>query len=111
LCDNTIWDQRRQANTVARDDSQAEQPTLVASLSALRIRREVLTTDEIHRRFPIFRVADGTIGLYQADAGILPASQCVRVMIDRALHHGAVVIEHAAVRSIRVDDDGADVQT
>ena len=51
----------------------------IASLSALRIRREVLTADEIHRRFPVFRVADRTIGLYQADAGILPASQCVRV--------------------------------
>ena len=83
----------------------------IASLSALRIRREVLTTDDIHHRFPVFRVADGTIGLYQADAGILPASQCVRVMIDRALHYGAVVIEHSPVRSIRLDDHGADVQT
>src|SRR5512135_1771629 len=83
----------------------------IASLSALHIRREVLTTGEIHRRFPVFRVADGTIGLYQADAGILPASRCVRVMIDRALYHGAVVMEHTAVRSIRLDDDGADVQT
>src|SRR5512139_1916598 len=60
----------------------------IASLSALRIQREVLTTDEIHRRFPAFRVADGTLGLYQVDAGILPASKCVRVMIDRALHYG-----------------------
>ncbi len=83
----------------------------IASLSALRIRREVLTADEIRRRFPVFRVADGTIGLYQADAGILPASQCVRVMIHRALHYGAVVIEHSPVRSIRLDDHGADVQT
>ncbi len=83
----------------------------IASLSALRVRREVLTTDEIHRRFPAFRVADKTIGLYQADAGILPASRCVRVMIDRAIHDGAAVIEQAPVRSIRVYDDGAEVQT
>jgi monomeric sarcosine oxidase len=83
----------------------------IANLSALHIRREVLTTDEVHRRFPVFRVADGTIGLYQADAGILPASQCVRVLIDRATHYGAVVIEHSPVRSIRLDNDGADVRT
>jgi monomeric sarcosine oxidase len=83
----------------------------IASLSALHIRREVLTTDEIHRRFPVFRVADGTIGVYQADAGILPASQCVRVMIDCARHDGAVVIERAPVRSIQLDDDGAKVGT
>jgi monomeric sarcosine oxidase len=83
----------------------------IASLSALRIRRELLTTDEIHRRFPAFRLADKTIGLYQADAGILPASQCVRVLIDRALHYGAAVVEQSPVRSIRLDDDGAHVQT
>ncbi len=83
----------------------------IANLSALRIRREVLTTDEIHRRFPAFRVADKTIGLYQADAGILPASRCVRAMIDRAIHYGAAVIEQSPVRSIRVNDDDAEVQT
>jgi monomeric sarcosine oxidase len=83
----------------------------IAALSALRIQREVLTANEIQRRFPAFRVSDGTIGLYQADAGILPASQCVRVMIGRAQHHGAVVIEHAAARSIQLDEAGAEVQT
>ena len=83
----------------------------IASLSALRIRREVLTADEIQRRFPVFRVADGTIGVFQADAGILPASQCVQVMIDRARHYGAAVIEHSPVRSIQLNDDGAVVQT
>ena len=83
----------------------------IASLSALHIRRELLTTDEIHRRFPAFRVADKTIGLYQADAGILPASQCVRVLIDQAIHCGASVIEHAPVRSIQLDDHGAEVHT
>ncbi len=83
----------------------------IASLSAMHIRRELLTTDEIQRRFPIFRVADKTIGLYQADAGILPASQCVRVMLDRARYYGAVVIEQATIRSIQLDDHGAVVQT
>jgi sarcosine oxidase len=83
----------------------------IASLSALRIRRELLTTDEIQRRFPVFRIADKTIGLYQADAGILPASQCVRTMIDRAIHYGAAVIEHSPARSIQLRDDGAEVQT
>jgi sarcosine oxidase len=83
----------------------------VANLSALRIRRELLTADEIQRRFPVFRVADKTIGVYQADAGLLPASQCVRVLIDRAIHYGAVVIEHSPVRSIQLHDDGVDVQT
>lgn len=83
----------------------------IANLSALRIRREVLTADEIHRRFPVFRVADKTIGLYQADAGILPASHCVRVMVDRASHYGAVVMENSPVRSIRLGDDDAEVQT
>jgi sarcosine oxidase len=83
----------------------------IASLSALRIRREILTADEVQRRFPVLRVADGTIGLYQADAGVLPASRCVRVMIDRAIQYGAAVIEQTPVRSIRLDDDSAEVRT
>jgi monomeric sarcosine oxidase len=83
----------------------------VASLSSLRIRRELLTADEIHRRFPVFRVAEKTIGLYQADGGILPATHCVRVMIERAQHYGAVVSEQAPVRSIQLDDHGASVKT
>jgi sarcosine oxidase len=83
----------------------------IANLSALRIQRDVLTTGELQRRYPVFRVADKTIGLYQADAGILPASQCVRTMIDRAAHYGASVLEHTPVRSIRLDDTGAEAQT
>ncbi|HTP06933.1 MAG TPA: FAD-dependent oxidoreductase, partial [Anaerolineae bacterium] len=83
----------------------------IASLSALHISRELLTTDEIHRLFPAFRVADKTIGLYQADAGILPASQCVRVLIERAIHYGTAVIENSPVRSIQLDDEAANVQT
>ena len=83
----------------------------ISNLSALHIRREVLTSDEIQRRFPAFRVADGTIGLYQANAGILPASQCVRVMIDQAIQHGAAVSARTPVRSIRLDADGAAVAT
>ncbi len=83
----------------------------IASLSALHIRRELLTTDEIHRRFPAFRVADKTIGVYQADAGILPPSRCVQVMIERAINYGAIVIEQAPVRSIQLGDHGAEVQT
>ncbi len=83
----------------------------IASLSALHIRRKLLTRDEIHRRFPAFRVADKTIGVYQADAGILPPAQCVRVMIDRAVNCGAIVIEQAPVRSIQLGEHGAEVQT
>jgi sarcosine oxidase len=83
----------------------------IASLSALHVRRELLTTDEIQRRFPVFRVPDKTIGLYQADAGILPASQCVRAMLDRAIHYGATVIEQSPVRSIQLHDDGATLHT
>ncbi len=83
----------------------------VANLSALRIRRELLTADEIHRRFPAFRVPDQTIGMYQADAGILPASRCVRTLIDQAIRYGAHVQDQSPVRSIQLDDDGATITT
>jgi sarcosine oxidase len=83
----------------------------VANLSALHIPRELLTAPEIERRFPQFRVADNTIGLYQADAGILNPSQCVALLVQRAAHYGAAVIERTPARSIQLRDDGATIQT
>ncbi len=83
----------------------------VANLSAAHIRREVLTRKDIEHRFPALRVPDRTIGLYQADAGILSPDQCVRVMLDRAAYYGAKVLALQPVQAIQLDEDGAEVQT
>ncbi len=83
----------------------------LASLQMTNVRHEVLDETEIRRRFPQFDVAHQTIGLYQADAGILNPAQCVTRMAQRAAHYGAGVIDYTPARSIRVHDDGADVVT
>ena len=83
----------------------------IASLSALRIPRDLLTTYDVQRRFPQFRVPDGTLGLYQADAGILNPSQCVQLLVKRAADYGAALIEQSPARSIQLLDEGAIIET
>jgi len=83
----------------------------VASLAQLHIPHEVLDAAEIRRRFGQFQIGDDTVGLYQADAGILNPGQCVTSLTARAIRYGADVKEHTAAQSIRVHDRGVDVIT
>ncbi len=83
----------------------------VASLSVLHVRRELLNTLEVQRRFPQFRVPEGVLGLYQADAGILNPIQCVRLMVERAVANGATLLERTPARSIELGDRGAQIVT
>ncbi len=83
----------------------------VSSLTQCGIPHEVLDAAEIRRRFGQFHIADDTLGLYQADAGMLNPGQCVTSLIARAIHYGAHVQDRTAARSIRVRDRGVDVIT
>ena len=82
----------------------------VSNLSAVHIRREVLTTNVIQRRFPAFGVADKTIGLYQAEAGVLPGP--MRACDARSRDPLRCTSDRPRpVRSIPLHDDGAEVHT
>ena len=83
----------------------------VAGLTALHVPRELLDTAQLRRRYAQFYVPDGTLGLYQGDAGILNPIQCVMLMAQRAAAYGAAIREHTPVRSIRLTDSGAQVAT
>src|SRR5262245_24818928 len=43
-----------------------------------------LDRDRIMRRFPQFNPPEGTVGLYQADYGLLAAGRCVTTLADQA---------------------------
>jgi sarcosine oxidase len=83
----------------------------VESLKQKQVPFEILDTAEIMRRFPQWHLSEKTVGVYQADSGILNPSECVPLMVAQAKRRGAVVIEQTPVRSIRVHDRGADVVT
>ena len=72
---------------------------------------EELDRQAIMRRFPQLNLAGGTIGLYQADYGILAADRCVATLAARARRHGAVFREGEPARGVRVVPGGVEVRT
>ncbi len=91
-------------------DERSMQET-IDSLNSQNVPFDLLTPEETHARFPQFRLDDNMIGIYQADAGALFASKCVRAHVTLAQKHGAVVREHAPLRKLTIHEDSVEVET
>lgn len=64
------------------------------------IAHELLTVEEIERRFPAFKPAVGTMGLYEPTAGVLFADLCVQSHLEVAIKAGAHLHTGETVTSI-----------
>jgi sarcosine oxidase len=71
------------------------------SMSAAEVAFERLDAGEIARRWPVWRLPEDTVGLYQADAGIAPALRCMEAHLRMAREHGATLLERTGVLAIR----------
>lgn len=60
-----------------------------ASMDAVGIAYETLDAAEVARRWPAFRLPEGTLALHQADAAIVPAARGTAAMQAQARRHGA----------------------
>jgi sarcosine oxidase len=70
------------------------------SLTGCGIPFELLDAGQIAGRWPQFEVGRDVVGLWQEDAGIVPAALCNAAHIDLARRNGAVLREHSPVSSI-----------
>lgn len=70
------------------------------SLASCGVAFEILAAGEVRARWPQFALEDDVVGLWQADAGIVPAARCNAAHIDLARNHGATVREMSPVTSI-----------
>jgi len=82
----------------------------LATAVAHDLAHEVLDPAEVTRRFPAITPPEGTVALYEADAGVVSPEAAVRAQLDRAavagadLRHGVVVHGWTATASgVRVD--------
>ncbi len=75
------------------------------SLAEVGIAHELLDVDEIGRRWPQFRLPDGTVGLFQSRGAIVPAGPGTALMQELATARGAVLRDRARVTGLR--DRGA----
>jgi sarcosine oxidase len=68
---------------------------------------EQLSRDAIIGRYPQFNLPEGTIGLYQADYGLLAADRCVATLATQARQHGAVIHEGEVAQQVRMTAGGS----
>jgi sarcosine oxidase len=66
---------------------------------------EALDAEQLTRRWPQLRLPRGTLGLFQADAGIVSAGRTTAVLHDRARSLGAELRDHSPV--LGLEDLGA----
>jgi sarcosine oxidase len=82
-----------------------------SSLAANGVPFEVLDAGEVMRRWPPWRLADGTRGLFQERGGIAPAARCNEAHRRLATAHGATLRDRARVAAIEVSGGEALVRT
>lgn len=83
----------------------------IASLQACDVPFELLDAAELMRRWPQFRVADGTRGLFQPDGGIAAAARGNAAHQRLARAHGATLLDHSPVTGIRPTGGEIEVAT
>lgn len=75
------------------------------------IAHEMLTADEIMRRFPQMTLPAETVGCYQAEYGLLHADRCVATLAGQARRFGAEIREEETVIGVASIGDGVEVRT
>jgi len=91
-------------------DDQGLNDTL-KSMQQMGIDHEVLTPEEANQRFPQFRFNEDMKILYQADSGMLRASEAVKAHVRVAQQRGAIFQENEPVEKIEIQADGVTVKT
>ncbi|HEY8287003.1 MAG TPA: N-methyl-L-tryptophan oxidase [Chloroflexota bacterium] len=83
----------------------------MAGMRGLGIPFEELSADAVMRRFPQFRLDEGTVAIYQEQSGIAPAHACTQAHFTLARSHGATLLDNTPVTSISARPDGMEVVT
>lgn len=58
-----------------------------------------LTSAEVEKRWPVFRVPSGMIGLFESNAGYLFVERCVKTYVEAACQLGATLLSNCEVHS------------
>jgi len=84
---------------------------VLASVKAHALRHELLTAQDLMRRFPAFRLPPYYAAVVQPDGGFLEAESSVQLMLTLATQGGAVVRSGESVRIVEPHQRGVRVTT
>jgi sarcosine oxidase len=82
-----------------------------ASLEAVGVPYQWLDAAEVMRRWPAFRLDADVRGLWQADAGIVPAAHGTRLLQRLARGHGATLLDRSPVTAVHDHGGWVEVAT
>ena len=71
-----------------------------------QLEHEMMDARDIRRRFPAFTPQEGTIGLYETEAGVVFPEEAIRAHLDIAVDNGAHLHFNERVESWRVSPSG-----
>jgi len=84
---------------------------VLASVGQHGLAHELLDAAEVRRRYPQFRLADGDVGVFESDGGILAPERCVVAQVAAARGLGAQIVEGERVVDVLVEGDSVVVET
>ena len=93
-----------------RPDGELVRGTL-ASVRFHELAHELLDAEGIRRRFPVMQPAEGLVGVYERNAGVLLLDACMRTLLAQAQAHGAVLRTGTRVTGWRADAAGVTLTT
>ncbi len=83
----------------------------LASAKAHDLPHELLTLEDVHHRFPVFRLEQGMVGVLEPRAGVLFPEACVQAHLSGATRAGAELRFEEPVRNWRALADRVEVTT
>ena len=83
----------------------------IAAANAHDVPYELLDKKAINERFPIFKVPDGTIAIFEPLAGMIVPERAIDTHIQIAINNGADLRENVKVRTWKETEDGVFVRT
>ena len=107
-------DQKLLHNTGGLHMGRPDDDLVLGSIEAAKkygLPHEVLSRDELAKRFPLFQVPDDSIAFFETQAGFLVPEAVVSTQVELALRHGAELHGHERVTSWKADAKGVTVTT
>ncbi len=84
---------------------------VLASARQHGLHHTMLSREQLAKRFPVFAIDDGMVGVLEPDAGILYPETCVQAFLDLAKARNAHLRTGEAVRDWQAEPSGVRVRT
>lgn len=83
---------------------------VIHSVKKYKLSAEVLTAQEINRRWPGYQLPDYLFGCFETDSGVLMSEEAIQAYRELAIKHGARLYTNAQVQQLNVTNHLATIQ-